>query len=131
MRWMALEWFFFFLETWIKEDTLVEKKEWQRGWTRTQYIHPSIYSQCLSYRVMGRLEPFLGHRQENTLEGWPVHPRDDKHTNIHIHTHSQSVVHLSCTSLDCERNPEETNVNSERTNTKKGLLVQLGHQYIF
>ncbi len=81
---------------------------------------------------MGRLETFLSQRQENTLDRWPVHHRDNNHTNIHIHTHLQSVIHMSCISLDCGRSPEETNINMmERTNTQKGLLVQLVLQYLF
>lgn len=95
-------------------------------------LHPSIYSALvLGSWVMGSLEPFLSHRQENTLDRWPVHHRDDNHTNIHIHTRLQSVIHMSCISLDCGRNPEGTNVNMERTNTQKGLLVQLVLQYLF
>ncbi len=36
-------------------------------------------------------------------------------TYIHMHTHSQSPVHLSCMYLDFARNPVETNMNTERT----------------
>ncbi len=70
-----------------------------------------------------RLEPFLGHRQDKPLDRWPVH-----HT--HSYSHSlQSPVHLSCMSQDCGRNPEENNINTERTYKLHRLLQQLGLQY--
>ncbi len=91
-KWMALEWFG--LETWIKEDTLMRKKEWQREgglepsqyWTSIHLFHTFLLALVLC-RFM-RLEPFLGHRQENPLDRWPVH-----HTHS-IFTLTQSPVHL-------------------------------------
>ncbi len=82
--------------------------------TRTLTVHPSIFLSVpyivlvlVLCRVMMRLEPFMGHRQENPLHRWPVH-----HT--HSFSHSlQSPVQLSCMPLDCGRNPQKKNINTE------------------
>ncbi len=110
---------------------MAEREDWNPHSKLHPSIHPSIPITLGLGWVMGRPETFLSQRQENTLDRWPVHHRDNNHTNIHIHTHLQSVIDMSCISLDCGRSPEETNVNMERTNTQKGLLVQLVLQYLF
>ncbi len=89
------------------------KRVAERGRTRTLTvlnIHPFIlfiFLVLVQCRVM-RLEPFLAHRQKTPwTDGQSI-------THIHIYTHLQSPIHLSCMSLDCGRNPEETNIDTER-----------------
>ncbi len=74
----------------------------ERGTTRSLTVHPSIhlfhtFSLALVLCRVMRLEPFLGHRQENPPDRWPVH-RDDKHTYSYSHlltVSSSPVLYVS------------------------------------